>query len=101
MIDTITDLQDMAKDAVDKGYMKVLFLSSESSVPNILQSQSAKSRMRSTIYVGDISDNEAIECITCLCKNELITRAVHYFGGRFIHLRLAATDIEMSGGCWP
>ena len=75
-IHTINTLQDMAKEAVDIGYMTVLFLSSESSVPNIFRSRSAKSRMHSTLFVGDISDEEAIEYITCLCKNasnELMT----------------------------
>ena len=98
---TLSHLQDMAKEAVDSGeYMNVLFLSSESSVPNILRSRSAKSRMRSTLYVGDISDEEAIEYIACMCKNaskELVTRAVHYFGGRFIHLWQAATNINING----
>lgn len=97
----ISDLQDMAKEAVDRGgYMKVLFLSSESSVPTILRSRSAKSRMRSTTYVGDISDEEAIEYITCMCNNaskELVTQVVHYFGGRFIHLRQAAADVNTYG----
>ena len=98
---TLSHLQDMAKEAVDsREYMNVLFLSSESSVPNILRSRSAKSRMHSTLYVGDISDEEAIEYIACMCKNaskELVTRAVHYFGGRFIHLWQAATHINING----
>ena len=99
---TLSHLQDLAKEAVDRGdYMNVLFLSSERSVPNILRSRSAKSRMRSILYVGDISDKEAIEYIACMCKNasnELVTRAVHYFGGRFIHLWQAAADINTYGG---
>ena len=98
---TLSHLQDMAKEAVDWGnYMNVLFLSSERSVPNILRSRSAKSRMRSILYVGDISDEEAIEYIACMCKNaskEIVTRTVHYFGGRFIHLWQAAENINSYG----
>ena len=60
-------LQDTAKDESDDGFRVVLFASSESSVPNIMQSRSAISRLRHTIHIGDITDKEAFESLTCMC----------------------------------
>ena len=98
--DVMKRLQNLAKAAADEGYMTVLFMSSESAVPNLLRSRSASWIMSSTLYVEDISDKEAIEYVTCMCKNtsnELVTKVVDYFGGRFIHLKFAAKSIEKYG----
>ena len=86
-------LQEMAKDASDEGSMVVLFTSSESDVPKIMRSRSAKSRLRAVIQIGEITDEEALEYLTCMCPNaskEDVTKAVQLFGGRFIHLTHAA-----------
>ena len=55
-------LQDFAKDRTDEGSLRVVFVSSDGSVLEQLQSRSAKSRMRKRPFeVGDISDKEAVE----------------------------------------
>ena len=86
----------MAKDASDDGFMVVLFVSSESSVPNIIQSRSAKSRLHHTFHISDITGKEAFEYLTCMCPNaskEDFTKAVELFGGRFTRLTYAASAL--------
>jgi hypothetical protein len=56
------ELQDFAKDRTDEGSLRVVFVSSDGSVLEQLQSRSAKSRMRKPPFeVGDVSDKEAVE----------------------------------------
>lgn len=94
---TIHLLQDMAKRASDEGSMVVLFTSSESSIPNIIRSRSAKSRLFETILIGEITDEEASEYLTCMRPNaskEDVTKAVQLVGGRFIDLTHAAKALS-------
>jgi hypothetical protein len=56
------ELQDFAKDRTDEGILRVVFVSSDGSVLEQLQSRSAKSRMlKPPFEVGDICDKEAVE----------------------------------------
>ena len=90
-------LQDTAKQASDEGFMVVLFASSESSVTKIMCSRSAKSRLRHTIQVGDITNEEAFKYLTCMCpkaSEEDVQKAVDLFGGRFMQLMYAASALD-------
>ena len=86
-------LQDMAKDVSDERYLIVVFSSSENSVPDILRSRSAKSRLfPEDVYIGDITDQAAVDYLTCLCpdipKQHIIATA-RLVGGRFMDLLTA------------
>ena len=90
-------LQDTAKDVSDKRYMLVLFASRESSVPNIMKSRSAISPLVHTLIIGDITDKEAVNYLTCRCPNatnDVIAKAVQLIGGRFIHLTIVANRLR-------
>ena len=76
--------------------MVVLFASSESSVPNIMKSCSAKSQLVYTLNIGDITDKEAVNYLTCRCPNatkDVIAKAVQLIGGCFIHLTIVANKL--------
>ena len=90
-------LQDTAMDVSDKRSMVVLFASSESSVPNIMKSRSAKSRLSAILKIGDITDKEAVNYLTCMCPNatqDVIAKAVQLIGGRLIHLVFVADILK-------
>ena len=90
----------MAKDVSDERYLIVFFSSSENSVPNILRSRSAKSRLfPEDVYIGDISDQAAVDYLTCFCPDipkQHITATVRLVGGRFVDL-VTACKILTSG----
>ena len=72
-------LQDTAKHISDTKHLIFLFASSESSVTNIIRSRSSVSRLFGEITVVDISDEEAVGYLTCMCPNAtkgVITSAV-------------------------
>ena len=89
-------LQDTAKHISDTKHLIFLFASSESSVPNI-RSRSSVSRLFGEITVVDISDEEAVDYLTCMCPNAtkgVITSAVRLVGGRFVDLFTASLIIN-------
>ena len=93
-------LQDMAKDVSDERYLIVFFSSSENSVPNILRSRSAKSRLfPEDVYIGDKTDQAAVDYLTCFCpdipKHHIIV-AASLVGGRFVDL---VTACEILTSC--
>ena len=96
-IQTIDILQDFAKDTSDEKVLNFVFASSGSSVPNIMRSRSSKSRLHEIITVGDITDEEAVNYLSCMCPNatkDVITNAVRLVGGRFNDLVVAAHYIQ-------
>ena len=98
---TIHQLQDYAKERSDKQTMVILFASSESIVPNIMRSRSAKSRLSGGVHVGDITDKEAVNYLTCMCPNissDVIHKAVDLVGGRFAHLKTASKYLRKQSG---
>ena len=53
--------------------------------------------MSDALYVGDITDKEAVGYLTCMCPNaskDVVAKAVQLFGGRFIHLTIAASKFQ-------
>ena len=61
----LQQLQLFAKQRTDEGCLRMVFVSSDGSVLEQLQSRSAKSRMRKPPFeVGDVSDKEAVEFLT-------------------------------------
>ena len=90
-------LQDLAKEISDKKFLIFLFSSNKNSVPSIMQTQSSASRMHEVIKMGDITDEEAVNFLTCMCPNatkDAITNAVRLVGGRFSDLDIAAEHIN-------
>ena len=82
-------LQDTAKDAADRRNIIILFVSSERNVPSIIKSRSSVSRLHPSIILGDITDQEAIHYLSCMCpnaSNNTITNTVRLTGGRFSDL---------------
>ena len=92
-LETIHVLQDYAKEMSDGKFMIILFVSSESIIPTIMRSRSAKSGMFGVLDIGDITDKEAVDYLTCMCPNttsDVNQKVVQLVGGRFIHLELAS-----------
>ena len=66
-------------------------------MPNIMRSRSAKLRLRHTIQVGAITDEEEFKYLTCMClkaSEEDVQKAVDLFGGCFIRLTYAASALD-------
>ena len=85
-VKNIQHLQDLAKEMSDKKILLFLFVSNENSVPSIMLTRSSASRMHKVIKMGNITDEEAVNYLTCMCPNatkEAITNAVRLVGGRF------------------
>ena len=100
-LQTIHKLQDYAKERSDAQSMVILFASSESIVPDILRSRSAKSRLGGEVRIGDITDKEAVGYLTCMCPNtssDVIHKGVELVGGRFIHLKIASKYLSKQSG---
>ena len=94
-------LQDTAKDISDEKYLTVLFVSSGSAVPNLMRSRSSASRLLGRITVGDITNKQAADYLTCRCPNiskDTIAKAVSLVGGRFVDLIIAAFIINTEYG---
>ena len=97
----IHTLQDLAKEISDRKILILLFSSSESSVPNIMLTRSSTSRLHELITVGDISDEQAVEYLSCMCPNATkddIKSAVELVGGRFSDLVVAQDYINRGIG---
>ncbi|RIA98869.1 P-loop containing nucleoside triphosphate hydrolase protein [Glomus cerebriforme] len=90
-------LQDFAKDYADKGSIIIVFVSSESLIPRLLQSRSAWSRA-TTLQIGDISDEAAVKFLQDSGIEENISKyAVKYLtGGRFTLLNLFQNKYKMT-----
>ncbi len=82
--DLLFDIQALAKDGADSGCLRVVFVISETSAFEMLQSHSHASRSR-TFLVGEIEDDEADDYLVSKCVNkENATDAVaRITGGRF------------------
>ena len=93
-------LQDTAKELSDDKQLIVMFASSESSVPNLMNSRSSASRLIHRIQVTDITDEQALDYLSCLCngasKDELAI-AVQLVGGHFVDLLSAAVVLSRCG----
>ena len=67
-------------------------------MPNILHSRSAVSRLSPRmLYIGDITDQAAVDYLTCLCPNipeHHITTAARLVGGRFVDLETACKILK-------
>ena len=83
-IQAVELLQDTAKERSDKRKLIVLFAFSKSGVPNLMNARSSASRLIHTIRVGDVTDKQALDYLTCLCHNaskDDIATAVKFVGG--------------------
>ena len=90
-------LQDAAKEMSDDKLLIVVFAASDSSVPNLMRARSSISRLIGTIDVGDITDEQASNYLTCMCDNassDDVATAVNLVGGRFFDLLSAARIIK-------
>ena len=80
-------LQDTAKHISDDKLVIVAFASSDSLIPNLMRARSSASRLIGRVVIGDITDEQALDYLTCLCNDassdELAT-VVKLVGGRFI-----------------
>ena len=97
-IQAVALLQDTAKEMSDKKLLIVVFAASDSSVPNLMRARSSISRLLTTIDIGDITDEQALDYLTCLCddaSNDEIATVVNLVGGRFVDLLNAANVIEI------
>jgi hypothetical protein len=85
----LAKLQRFAKDRTDEGSLRMVFVSSDGSVLEQLQSRSAWSRARDPFEVCDISDKEAVEFLKGQgVEQEKAEEAVRDItGGRFELLR--------------
>ena len=93
-------LQDTAKFISDDGLLIVVFASSGSGIPNLLNARSSVSRLFGGVDVGDITDEQALEYLTCLCNDassDEIAAAVKLVGGHFTDLLSAAAILSERG----
>ena len=66
-----------------------------------MRSKSSASRLLGRITVGDITDKQAADYLTCRCPNiskDTIAKAVSLVGGRFVDLIIAALIINTEYG---
>ena len=97
-IQAVALLQDTAKEMSDKRLLFVVFVASDSSVPDLMTARSSISRLFYTIDIGDLTDEQALDYLTCLCdgaSNDEIATAVNLVGGRFVDLLYAAHVIKI------
>ena len=95
--DVVAMLQDAAKEISDNKLLIVVFAASDSSVPNLMRARSSISRLIGTIDVGDITDQQALNYLTCMCDNassDNVATAVNLVGGHFLDLLSAAHIIK-------
>lgn len=96
-IEAVGLLQDVAKEMSDNRWLIVLFSSSESGVTNLMKSRSSASRLIHTVKVGDLTDKQAFDYLTCRCHNaskDEIADAVRLVGGRVVDLVTAARTMN-------
>lgn len=78
--------QDTAKQMSDDRLVVMAFASSDSGVPNLMYVRSSVSRLLGGVDVGDITDEQALDYLTCLCNDassDEIATVVKLVGGRF------------------
>ena len=84
----------------DDRLVVIAFASSDSGVPNLMYARSSVSRLLGGVDVGDITDEQALDYLTCLCNDassDEIATAVKLVGGRFTNLLSAAKVISKHG----
>ena len=97
-IQAVELLQDTAKEMSDIRLLIVVFVASDSSIPDLMTARSSISRLFYTIDIGDLTDEQALDYLTCLCdgaSNDEIATAVNLVGGRFVDLLYAAHVIKI------
>ena len=82
--DLLFDIQALAKDGADSGCLRVVFVFSETSAFEMLQSHSHASRSRKFL-VGEIEDDEAVDCLVSkgINKENATDAVARITGGRF------------------
>ena len=78
----------------------MVFASSGSGIPNLLSARSSASRLFGGVNIGDITDEQALEYLTCLCNDassDEIAAAVKLVGGHFTDLLSAAAILLERG----
>ena len=82
--DLLFDIQALAKDGADSGCLRVVFVISETSAFEMLQSHSHASRSE-VFVVGEIEDNDAVEYLVSkgINKKNAIDAVARITGGRF------------------
>ena len=82
--DLLFDIQALAKDGADSGCLRVVFVISETSAFEMLQSHSHASRSR-TFLVGEIEDDEAVDYLVSkgINKENATDAVARITGGRF------------------
>ena len=82
--DLLFDIQALAKDGADSGCLRVVFVISDSSAFEMLESHSHASRSR-TFLVGEIEDDEAVDYLVSkgINKENATDAVARITGGRF------------------
>ena len=82
--DLLFDIQALAKDGADSGCLRVVFVISETSAFEMLESHSHASRSE-VFVVGEIEDNEAVEYLVSkgINKKNATDAVARITGGRF------------------
>ena len=87
-------LQDFAKTIADERILTVVFAASDGQVFSLFFARSAGSRLYVPTVIGDISHQQALEYLNCMCPDHVSTDAINQtvdlVGGRFVHLQMAA-----------
>ena len=94
--DSIRILQGFAKSMADERLLSIVLAGSEGKLVNFLYHSSSASRLAPYTMAPDISFEEAVTYLTCRCPQTSvnITDVVKLVGGRFIHLRWAASTLK-------
>ena len=92
-------LQKFAKSMADKGLLSIVLAGSEGKLVDFLyQSSSSASRLHVYDIATDITFEEAVTYLKCMCPQtsaEVATDMVKLVGGRFVHLRVAAFELAL------
>ena len=91
--DLLFDIQALAKDGADSGCLRVVFVISETSAFEMLESHSHASRSR-TFLVGEIEDDEAVDYLVSkgINKENATDAVARITGGRFALLNDYVAD---------
>ena len=92
-------LQTFAKSMADNRLLTIVLEGSEASLVDFLYQNSAASRLVQYAFEPDIAFEEAVSYVTCLCPQAAVkdvTAVVQLVGGRFIHLQVAARELNAS-----
>ena len=94
--DSIRILQGFAKSMADERLLSIVLAGSEGKLVKFLYRSSSASRLVPYTMVPDISFEEAVTYLTCMCPQTSmnITDVVKLVGGRLIHLGWAASRLK-------